>query len=58
MELLDEERKPVTLWEVDIYPADGQPDPAAEAVAASAADLGLASSCPFMPPAAICSKAS
>jgi phosphoribosylformylglycinamidine synthase len=33
----------VTLWEVDIYPADGQPDPAAKAVAASAADLGLAS---------------
>lgn len=33
----------MTLWEVDIYPGDGQPDPAAKAVAVSAADLGLAS---------------
>ena len=32
----------VTLWEVDIYPAAGQRDLAAESIAASAADLGLA----------------
>ncbi len=31
------------LWEVDIYPLDGQPDRTAEAVAAQAADVGLAS---------------
>ena len=30
------------LWEVDIYPAEGQPDLIAEQVAADAADLGLA----------------
>lgn len=30
------------LWEVDIYPADGQPDRAARQVAADAAELGLA----------------
>ena len=30
------------LWEVDIYPAEGQPDRAALQVAADAADLGLA----------------
>ena len=30
------------LWEVDIYPAPGQPDRAGSAVAAAAADLGLA----------------
>ncbi len=30
------------LWEVDIYPAEGQPDRAARQVAADAADLGLA----------------
>ncbi|HUY92110.1 MAG TPA: phosphoribosylformylglycinamidine synthase subunit PurL [Pirellulales bacterium] len=30
------------LWEVDIYPAAGQPDPDALRVAADAADLGLA----------------
>ena len=29
------------LWEVDIYPAEGQPNPAAEDVKAEAADLGL-----------------
>ena len=28
------------LWEVDIYPAEGQPDRAARSVAADAADLG------------------
>lgn len=31
------------LWEVDIYPADGQPDLLARRVAGDAADLGLAS---------------
>ncbi len=31
------------LWEVDIYPASGQPDLAAEAMAAEAHDLGLES---------------
>jgi len=30
------------LWEVDIYPADGQPDPLARQIAADAADLELA----------------
>ena len=30
------------LWEIDIYPAAGQPDPDALRVAAEAADLGLA----------------
>src|SRR5262245_19250210 len=30
------------LWEVDIFPADGQPDRAARQVAADAADLGIA----------------
>ncbi len=30
------------LWEVDIYPADGQPDRTARQVAADAADLGIA----------------
>ncbi|MEX0978764.1 MAG: phosphoribosylformylglycinamidine synthase subunit PurS, partial [Pirellulales bacterium] len=30
------------LWEVDIYPAPGQPDRNASAVAGAAADLGLA----------------
>jgi len=30
------------LWEVDIYPADGQPDPLARQIAAEAADLELA----------------
>ncbi|HEX3996942.1 MAG TPA: phosphoribosylformylglycinamidine synthase subunit PurL [Pirellulales bacterium] len=30
------------LWEVDIYPAEGQPDRAARQVAANAAELGLA----------------
>ena len=30
------------LWEVDIYPAEGQPDRAARQIAAEAADLGLA----------------
>jgi len=32
----------VTLWEVDIYPADGAPDYAAAAIKAEAADLGIA----------------
>jgi len=32
----------VTLWEVDIYPATGQPDLAAERIAGDAADMGLA----------------
>ena len=31
------------LWEVDIYPASGQPDRTARQVAADAADLGIAS---------------
>jgi phosphoribosylformylglycinamidine synthase len=34
------------LWEVDIYPADGQPDRAARSVAAEAADLGIAENLP------------
>jgi len=32
----------VTLWEIDIYPAAGQPDLAAEQIIADAADLGIA----------------
>jgi phosphoribosylformylglycinamidine synthase subunit PurSL len=35
------ERCAVTLWEVDIHPAAGQPDLLARAVASDAADLGL-----------------
>ena len=31
----------MTLWEVDIYPADGQPDILGQAIAADAADMGL-----------------
>ena len=31
----------MTLWEVDIYPGEGQPDLAAQSIAADAADLGL-----------------
>src|SRR3954452_6819412 len=31
----------VTLWEVDVHPAAGQPDLLARAVAGEAADLGL-----------------
>jgi phosphoribosylformylglycinamidine synthase len=31
----------VTLWEVDIHPAGGQPDILGRSVAAEAADLGL-----------------
>ncbi|MHB1033981.1 MAG: phosphoribosylformylglycinamidine synthase subunit PurL [Pirellulales bacterium] len=34
------------LWEVDIYPAEGQPDLAARRMAADAADLGLAAELP------------
>ena len=34
------------LWEVDIYPAEGQPDRAARLVAGDAADLGLAQNLP------------
>jgi phosphoribosylformylglycinamidine synthase len=34
------------LWEVDIYPADGQPDRAARSIAAEAADLGVAKNLP------------
>ena len=30
------------LWEVDIYPADGQPDLLGRHVAAAAAEMGLA----------------
>lgn len=33
----------MTLWEIDIYPAAGQPDRLGSAVASDAADLGLAS---------------
>ncbi len=33
----------MTLWEIDIYPAAGQPDRLGSAVAGDAADLGLAS---------------
>jgi phosphoribosylformylglycinamidine synthase len=36
------------LWEVDIYPAEGQPDRAARRVAADAADLGLAQDLPVL----------
>ncbi len=36
-------RKLVTLWEVDIYPAPGQPDVAASAIVASATNLGMSS---------------
>ena len=32
----------MTLWEVDIYPVAGERDLAAESIATSAADLGLA----------------
>ena len=35
------ERPAVTLWEVDIHPAEGQPDLVARSIAAEAADLGL-----------------
>ncbi|TVS20762.1 MAG: hypothetical protein EA424_02325, partial [Planctomycetaceae bacterium] len=31
----------MTLWEIDIHPADGLPDSAGQRVAADAADLGL-----------------
>ncbi len=31
----------MTLWEIDIYPAPGQPDIRGQAIAAEAADLGL-----------------
>ncbi len=34
----------MTLWEVDIYPADGQPDQAGSQAATDAVDLGLAES--------------
>src|SRR5262245_60628601 len=34
-------RRVVTLWEVDVHPAAGQPDLLARSVVASAADLGL-----------------
>ncbi len=37
-----QERQLVTLWEVDIYPAPGQPDVAACTIAAGAADLSIA----------------
>lgn len=33
----------MTLWEIDIYPAAGQPDLAGQAVTSQAADLGLGS---------------
>jgi phosphoribosylformylglycinamidine synthase II len=36
-----QENRPVTLWEVDIHPAPGQPDLIAQHVAAQAADIGL-----------------
>ena len=32
----------MTLWEIDIYAAEGQPDPRARAIAAEARDLGVA----------------
>ena len=32
----------MTLWQVDIYSAPGQPDPAADAIVADGGDLGLA----------------
>ena len=32
----------MTLWEVDIYPAEGQPDRLGQLVADDAADLGIA----------------
>ena len=35
------ERPAVTLWEIDIHPAPGQPDLLGRAVTAEAADLGL-----------------
>src|SRR5438477_9002166 len=35
------ENAAVTLWEVDVHPAAGQPDLLARAVAGEAADLGL-----------------
>ncbi len=37
-----QENRLVTLWQVDIYPADGERDHAGESIAASAALLGLA----------------
>ena len=33
----------MTLWEIDIYPAEGLPDRVADRLAAEAADLGLVS---------------
>jgi phosphoribosylformylglycinamidine synthase II len=36
-----QESKPVTLWEIDIYPAEGQPDQSAQTIAEGAGDLGL-----------------
>lgn len=38
------EKRTAMLWEIDIYPADGQPDLAGRQVGADAADLGLARS--------------
>src|SRR5947208_15047521 len=35
------ENAAVTLWEVDVHPAAGQPDLLARAIAGEAADLGL-----------------
>jgi phosphoribosylformylglycinamidine synthase subunit PurSL len=35
------ERQSVTLWEVDVHPAEGQVDTAGQALAAEARDLGL-----------------
>src|SRR5690606_35418343 len=37
-----QENRPVTLWEIDIHPAPGQPDLIAQHVLATAADIGLA----------------
>jgi phosphoribosylformylglycinamidine synthase len=36
-----QEKAVVTLWEIDIYPAPGQPDVAGRALVSEAADLGL-----------------
>jgi len=41
-----QENRHVTLWEVDIYPVEGERDLAAESIATGAADLGLAHALP------------
>ena len=32
----------MTLWQIDIYPADGQPDALGSSAASAAADMGIA----------------